>query len=79
VQAARRRTFATIDPAAVPPADRALARDASQSASREAFHVAVGIGAGLLLIAGGGGLALRPGARRESPAEGDPATATQDL
>jgi EmrB/QacA subfamily drug resistance transporter len=59
VQAARRRTFATIDPAAVPPAQRALAREASRSASRDAFHLAVGLGAGLLLIAGIGGLALR--------------------
>ncbi|MGA2011307.1 MAG: MFS transporter [Solirubrobacteraceae bacterium] len=59
VQAARRRTFGTIDAAALPVADRAFARHAAAAASRDAFHLAVGIASGLLVIAGLGGLALR--------------------
>jgi hypothetical protein len=59
VTAAKRRTFGTIDAAALPPADRAFARRAAASASEDAFHVAVGIAGGLLVIAGIGGLGLR--------------------
>ena len=62
---AKRRTFGTVDARALPPADRAYARRASASASEDAFHLAVGIGAGLLVIAGAGGLALRT--QRRSP------------
>ncbi len=58
VTAAKRRTFAKIDPAAVPPALRPAAERASLDASRDAFHLAAGVGAGLLAIAGLGGLAL---------------------
>ena len=57
---AKRRTFATIDPRAVPVSDRAFARRASAGASQDAFHLAMEIGAGLLVVAGvGGGLGLR--------------------
>jgi EmrB/QacA subfamily drug resistance transporter len=57
---AKRRTFGTIDPSAVPAADRAFAKRASAVASQDAFHLAVGIGGGLLVVAGiGGGLGLR--------------------
>jgi EmrB/QacA subfamily drug resistance transporter len=70
VLAAKRRTFGTIRASAVPAADRAVARQAAARASEDAFHVAVGIGAGLLVIAGIGGLGLR--ARHETPvAAGD--------
>ncbi len=58
VQAARRRTFGSIDVVALPAADRGFARTAAATASRDAFHLAVGIAAGLLVIAGLGGLAL---------------------
>ncbi|MGI8712528.1 MAG: MFS transporter [Solirubrobacteraceae bacterium] len=59
VVAAKRRTFGTIDARALPPADRAFARHAAASASEDSFHLAMGIGAGLLVVAGAGGLALR--------------------
>jgi EmrB/QacA subfamily drug resistance transporter len=59
VQAAKRRTFGTIDARALPAADRAFARDAAAGASADAFHLAVGIAGGLLVIAGIGGLGLR--------------------
>jgi EmrB/QacA subfamily drug resistance transporter len=59
VQAAKRRTFGKIDAAAVPSAQREFASRASADASEDAFHLAMGIGAGLLAIAGVGGLALR--------------------
>jgi EmrB/QacA subfamily drug resistance transporter len=62
---AKRRTFGTVDARALPPADRAYAKRASASASEDAFHLAVGIGAGLLVVAGAGGLALRT--QRRSP------------
>ncbi len=67
VLAAKRRTFGTIDARAVPVADRAFARRAAAGASEDAFHLAVGIGAGLLVVAGAGGLALRT--QRRSPVE----------
>ncbi len=61
VLAAEHRTFAAIDLRAVPAPDRALARHASRHASERAFHIAAGIGSGLLVIAGiGGGIGLRP-------------------
>ena len=72
VDAAKRSAFARIDPAAVPPSQRALAREASDAASEDAFHLAVGVGAGLLVLAGLGGLALR-NPRREVEAEECPA------
>jgi len=60
VREAKRRTFGTIDASAVPLADRAFARRAAASASEDAFHLAVGIGGALLVVAGiGGGLGLR--------------------
>jgi EmrB/QacA subfamily drug resistance transporter len=59
VEEAKRRTFAPIDPRAVPPADRAMARAASDTAARDAFHLGAGIGAALLAVAGIGGVALR--------------------
>jgi EmrB/QacA subfamily drug resistance transporter len=59
VEQAKRKTFGTIEPGFVPTTDRAFARHASDAASEGAFHVAVGIGAGLLVVAGLGGLALR--------------------
>ena len=60
VREAKRRTFGTIDASAVPAADRSFAKRAAASASEEAFHLAVGIGGGMLIVAGiGGGLGLR--------------------
>ncbi len=63
IRAAKRATFGRIDPHAVPPADRPLAARASAAAARDAFHLTVEIGGGLLLVAAAGGLALR-GRRR---------------
>ena len=65
VREAKRRTFGTIQASAVPAGDRTLAAQAAATASRDAFHLAVEIGGGLLLIAGLGGLALRT--ERRSP------------
>jgi EmrB/QacA subfamily drug resistance transporter len=62
---AQRKTFGTINRRAIPPADRAFAEQAAASASESAFHLAMGIGSGLLVIAGIGGLALRT--KRRSP------------
>jgi EmrB/QacA subfamily drug resistance transporter len=59
VREAKRHTFGTIDAHALPPADRQLARQAAASASESAFHLAVGIGGGLLVAAGLAGLGLR--------------------
>jgi EmrB/QacA subfamily drug resistance transporter len=60
VRQAKRRTFGTIEARAVPAADRAFAQRTAAGASEDAFHLAVGIAAGLLVIAGiGGGLGLR--------------------
>ena len=58
VKEAKRRAFGKIDPAAVPPALRAQAEQASADASREAFHLSAEIAAGLLLVAGAGGFLL---------------------
>jgi len=70
VHEAKRRTFGTIDAASVPPADRAFARRAAAGASEDAFHLAVGIGGGLLVVAGIGGLWIRP-QRRSAVAAAD--------
>ena len=70
VRAAKRHTFGTIDAAALPPADRAFARRATATAGEDAFHVAMGIATGMLLVAGLGGFALH-GRRRTAVAAGD--------
>ena len=59
LRAAKRRTFGTIDAAAVPAAQRVYARSATAGASEGAFHLAMGIAAGLLVLAAAGGTALR--------------------
>jgi MFS transporter len=69
VYEAKRRTFGTIDAAAVPRADRTFAQRAAAGASEDAFHLAVGIGGGLLVVAGIGGLWLRPQRRSAVAAE----------
>ena len=48
-----------MNPARIPPAQRAEVQAASDSASESSFHLAVGLGAALLLLAGLGGLLLR--------------------
>ncbi|MGZ4296067.1 MAG: MFS transporter [Solirubrobacteraceae bacterium] len=70
VREAAQHTFGTIDAAAVPPTDRELAHHATAQAGEDAFHVAMGIGSGLLVLAGLGGLALR-GKPRTEVAAGD--------
>jgi len=64
---AKRQTFGTIDTKSLPPSDRAFAKQASASASESAFHLAMGIGSVLLVIAGIGGLALE--SKRRTPVE----------
>jgi EmrB/QacA subfamily drug resistance transporter len=59
VREAKRHTFGAIDARAIPVADRRFARRAAAGASESAFHLAVGIGAGLLVVTGIGGLGLR--------------------
>jgi EmrB/QacA subfamily drug resistance transporter len=66
---AKRRTFGRIDASAIPPADRGFAVQASATASEESFHIAIGIGVGLLVVAGLGGLALRTTRRSVVSAE----------
>ena len=58
VEQAKRRTFARVDVASVPPAQRAEVRAASDSASVSSFHLAAGLGAALLMLAGLAGLLL---------------------
>ncbi len=70
VRAAKRHTFGTIDAAALPAADRAFARRATATAGEDAFHVAMGIATGMLVVAGLGGFALH-GRRRTTVAAGD--------
>ncbi len=70
VQEAKRHTFGTIDAGAISAADRAFALHATQAAGEDAFHVAMGIATGLLLVAGLGGLALH-GKPRTVVAAGD--------
>jgi EmrB/QacA subfamily drug resistance transporter len=65
VEQAKRRTFGTIEPSAVPPSQRTFAANVAANASEDAFHLAAGIGSGLLVIAGVGGLALRTEKRGE--------------
>jgi EmrB/QacA subfamily drug resistance transporter len=62
---AKRQTFGTIQSSALPPSDRAFAEHAAASASASAFHLAMGIGSALLVIAGIGGLALKPKRRTD--------------
>ena len=69
VQEAKRRTFGVIAPSAIPPSQRVFAANASAGASEDAFHLAVGIGAGLLTVAGIGGFALRTERRTDVEAE----------
>jgi EmrB/QacA subfamily drug resistance transporter len=65
IHAAEARTFGTIDARALPPRDRAFARRAAASASEDSFHLAVGIGSGLLVVAAlAGGVGLRTPRRR---------------
>ena len=71
LRAAARHTFTEIDPRAIPAGDRGLAREASAHASEGAFHLAMGIGSGLLVVAGvGGGIGLR--SRRGTPPRAQP-------
>ncbi|GAC1493111.1 MAG: MFS transporter [Solirubrobacteraceae bacterium] len=63
VEQAKRRTFTAIDPVAVPPASRAVAARASARASRDAFHLAAEIAAGLLLLAALAGIGIRSAGR----------------
>ncbi|MGO9819902.1 MAG: MFS transporter [Solirubrobacteraceae bacterium] len=70
VTAAKRRTFGVISASALPAADRSFASYAAKAASRDAFHLTMGIGAGLLVVAGLGGLALRTERRSPVHAEG---------
>jgi MFS family permease len=72
VREAKRRTFGTIDSRAIPPSERAFAAHAAATASEDAFHLAVRIAAGLLVVAGIGGLALRPQRHSEVQAAGCP-------
>jgi hypothetical protein len=69
IEAAKRKTFGTIEEGFVPTADRAFARHAAAAASEGAFHLAVGIAGGLLVVAGIGGLSLRSKPRTPVAAE----------
>jgi EmrB/QacA subfamily drug resistance transporter len=69
VVAAKRHTFGAIDARALPVSDRAFARTAAAGASEDAFHLAMGIGSGLLVITGiAGGVGLRTERRTLVPA-----------
>jgi hypothetical protein len=72
VTEAKRRTFGTIDSRSVPPSQRTFAAHAAATASEDAFHVAVGVAGGLLVMAGLGGLALRGKRETEVQAAGCP-------
>ena len=54
----------------MPSAKRAVVRQATATAGEDAFHVAMGIATGMLVLAGLGGLALH-GRRRTTVAAGD--------
>ncbi len=66
---AKRRTFGRVRPSAVPPSQRQFVSHAAAAASEDAFHLAMGIGAGLLTAAGFGGLALQGRRKTEVTAE----------
>lgn len=73
VHAASRHTFAPVEAAALPAGDRGFVAQASQSASEDAFHLAMSIASGLLVVAAAAGLGLRTARRtvvsaRECPA-----------
>jgi EmrB/QacA subfamily drug resistance transporter len=72
VTEAKRRTFGTIDSGSVPPSQRTFAAHSAATASEDAFHVAVGVAGGLLVVAGIGGLALRTKRETEVQAAGCP-------
>jgi EmrB/QacA subfamily drug resistance transporter len=59
VHAASRHTFAPVNTEAIPRGDRAFVRQASASASEDAFHLAMEIASGLLVATAAAGLALR--------------------
>jgi EmrB/QacA subfamily drug resistance transporter len=68
-QDAKRRALAAVDPAALPSSDRQAVLRATSGASVATFHLAAGIGAGLLAAAGViGGVLLRSPRRRTKAA-----------
>ncbi len=67
VSGARDRTLATVDAAALPPAERAPVAQAVQDASVDAFHRGVGLAAALVALGGVLGLAGIRNPRREVP------------
>jgi hypothetical protein len=69
VAAARERALSPVDPAALPPQDRAVVTNAVREAGVEAFHLSAVLGAGMLALAGLlGGLLLRNPRRRTAAA-----------
>jgi len=58
VEQAKRRTFSQVDTARIAPSQRAAVRAASDQASQSSFHLAAGLGAALLVLAGLSGLLL---------------------
>jgi len=60
---AARHTFGTLATAAVPSSQRAFVHQATAHAGEAAFHVAMGVASGMLVLAGLGGLAIRGKAR----------------
>jgi hypothetical protein len=75
VEAAKRRTFGIIAPSAVPPSQRVFAVRTADDASRDALHLAVEIGAGLLFAAGAAGFAIER--RRRTPVTAEDCAAGQ--
>ena len=67
LQAAKRRTFGRIHDASLSPADQAFAKATTADASADAFHLAVGIAGGLLVLSGLAGFALRTQPRSAGP------------
>jgi EmrB/QacA subfamily drug resistance transporter len=73
VEQARDRALSPVDPAALPPGERAVVTQAVRDAGVDAFHLSVLLGAGMLTFAGLlGGLLLR-NPRRRTAAERCPA------
>ena len=70
---AAQHTFGTIDPAAVPSGEQTFVTHATARAGEAAFHVAMGVASGLLVLAGVGGLLLRGKPRTDVAAEECPA------